>query len=431
MKTTIKQLSDTKVELTIILAETELADASKVALSKLAKDIKVAGFRKGKVPLAIAEKNIDPNTLQDQALDDAISKAVATSFIENEIQALDRPNVEVKKYVPGETLEFTAEAEVLPKVILGDYKHLKSKVGSSTVSAKDVDEVVERIQRGFATKKEVTRVAKMDDETIIDFVGKKDGVAFDGGTSTDYALTLGSKSFIPGFEEGIVGHKIGETFDIVLKFPADYHVANLKSQEVTFTTTLKSISALELPKIDDEFASKAGPFKTVVEMKADIKRELKAQKEREAHENLKETLAQELAEVSKVPTPEALIHDQVHSLQRDVQQNLSYQGMTLEQYLEDKGMTADEWHDSTELREQAIKRVKIGLVLAELSKKENIQASSEELADHIELYRKQYANDPEALKQFEAPEVQRDVANRLLTEKTVERLVEINASGTK
>ena len=161
-------------------------------------------------------------------------------------------------------------------------------------------------------------------------------------------------------------------------------------------------------------------------MKADIKKELKAQKEKEAREKLKELLAKELAEVSKVPVPEALIHDQVHSLQRDVQQNLQYQGMTLEQYLESLGMTADEWHDSKELRDQAISRVKIGLVLAELSKVEKIQATSEELADHIELYRKQYANNPEALKQFEDPEVQRDIANRLLTEKTVERLVELN-----
>jgi len=427
MKTAIKQLSDTKLELTITLEPKELDDAEKVALHKLAKDVKVSGFRKGKVPLAVAIKNIDPRALQDQLLDDAISKAVASSFTENNIQALDRPSVEVKKFVPGETLEFTAEAEILPKVTLGDYKHLKSKAESTTVTAKDVDEVVERIQKGFATKKEVKRAAKLGDETVIDFVGMRDGVAFDGGTGTDYNLALGSKSFIPGFEEGIVGHKPGETFDIDLKFPDNYHVPELKGQKVTFTTTLKSITELELPTIDDEFAAKAGPFTTAAEMKADIKKELKAQKEKEAIEKLKETLAQELAEVSKVPTPEALIHDQVHSLQRDVQQNLQYQGMTLEQYLESIGMTADEWHDSAELREQAITRVKIGLVLAELSKVEKIQATADELADHIELYRKQYANNPEALKQFENPEVQRDIANRLLTEKTVERLVELNS----
>lgn len=426
MKTTIKQLSDTKLELTITLGAKELDDAHKVALSKLAKDVKVPGFRKGKVPIAVAEKNIAPQALQEQLLDDAISKAVAASFIENEIQALDRPAVEVKKFVPGETLEFTAEAEVLPKVTLGDYRNLKSKAESTAVSAKDVEEVIERIQQGFATKKDVKREAKMSDETIIDFVGKKGDVAFDGGTATDYPLTLGSNSFIPGFEEAIVGHKPGETFDVDLSFPKDYHVADLKGQKVTFTTTLKSIKELELPKVDDEFAAKAGPFTSATEMKADIKKELKAQKEKESREKLKELLAKELADVSKVPVPEALIHDQVHSLQRDVQQNLQYQGMTLEQYLESLGMTTDEWHDSKELRDQAISRVKIGLVLAELSKVEKIQATSEELADHIELYRKQYANNPEALKQFEDPEVQRDIANRLLTEKTVERLVELN-----
>lgn len=426
MKSTIKKLSDTKIEVTITLGKKELDDAHKVALSKLSKDIKVPGFRKGKVPLAVAEKNIAPHALLDQQMEDAISKAVAASFIENEIQALDRPEVEVKKFVPGESLEFTAEAEVLPKVVLGDYKHLKSKPENEDVSAKDVDEVVQRIQQGFATKTEVKRTAKLTDETVIDFVGKKDGIAFDGGTGTDYSLTLGSNSFIPGFEEAIVGHKAGETFDIELSFPADYHVADLKGQKVTFTTTLKAVKELELPKIDDEFAAKAGPFTSAAEMKADIKKELKAQKKKESVEKLKEVMAKELSEVSKVPVPEALIHDQIHSLQRDVQQNLEYQGMTLEQYLENLGMTAEEWHDSTELREKAISRVKIGLVLAELSKVEKIEATSDELADHIELYRKQYANNPEALKQFENPEVQRDIANRLLTEKTVQRLIEIN-----
>jgi len=282
------------------------------------------------------------------------------------------------------------------------------------------------MREGFAEKKDVNRAAKDGDETVIDFVGKKDDVAFDGGTGTDYALKLGSNSFIPGFEEGIVGHKPGDTFDLELAFPDEYHVAELKGQKVTFTTTLKSIKEVELPVVDDVFAAKSGPFTSVEELKADVKRELIEQKDRESREKLKDELVKQLIEVSTVPTPEILIADQAKSIEQDFAQNLMYQGLSIEQYLEtQKFVDKDEWI-TKEVTPTAVKRVKAGLVLAELSKAEKIDATNEELDAHVDMYRAQYANNPEALKQFEQPEVRRDIANRLLTEKTVERLVELN-----
>lgn len=428
MNTAIKHLSDTKVELTITLGAKELTDAEQVALVKLAREVKVPGFRKGKVPVAVAAKNVDPAALQEQTLDNALSKAVATAFVEEKLQALDRPAVEVKKFVPGETLEFTAEVEVIPKITLGDYKKLKPTTEKVTVAAKEIDEIINRMREGFADKKDVERAAKDGDETTIDFVGKKDGVAFDGGTATDYALKLGSNSFIAGFEEGIVGHKPGETFDLDLEFPKDYHAPDLKGAKVTFTTTLKSIKEPKLPEVNDEFAAKAGPFKTVDELKADIKRELTDQKEREAKEKLKDDLVVQLIDISKVPTPEILVEDQAKSIEQDFERNLMYQGMNLDQYLEtQKFKDKDEWLEK-EVKPTAVKRVKAGLVLAELSKAEKIEATNEELDAHVELYKKQYGNNPEALKQFEDPEVRRDIANRLLTEKTVDRLVELNTT---
>ncbi len=426
MKTSVKNLTDTKVQLTVTLEPQELADAEQVALTKLARDIKVPGFRTGKVPVAVAAKNVSQSALQEQTLDDAISKAVATAFLAEDIQVLERPTVEVKKYVPGETVEFTAEAEILPAVTLGDYTKLKVPTAKLTITTKEIDEVIERMREGFSEKKAVEREAQTGDDTIIDFVGKRDDVAFDGGTGTDYALKLGSNSFIPGFEEGIVGHKPGETFDLKLTFPKDYHAADLKGAKVTFTTTLKSVTETILPEVDDVFAAKAGPFTSVAELKADIKRELTAQKEREAAEKLKDELVNQLVEMSTVPVPEILVKDQMGSIEQDFTQNLMYQGLTLEQYLEQKNFASkDKWLD-TEVKDAAIKRVKAGLVLAELSKTEKIQATNEELEAHVELYKKQYANNPEALKQFETPEVRNDIANRLLTEKTVEKLVELN-----
>jgi trigger factor len=426
MNTIVKNLSDTKVELTITLGKEELDAAEKVALSKLAKTAKVPGFRKGKVPPSVAAKSIDPEMLSQQTLEDALSKAVAQAYMDKGIQALDRPAVEIKKFVPGQELEFTAEAEILPTVVLGDYKKLKVEKEKISVTAKEIDNIIERMQSGMGEKKSVERAAKDGDEVKIDFVGKKDDVAFDGGTGTDYDLTLGSNSFIPGFEEGIVGKKPGETFDLPLKFPDTYHVADLKGADVVFTTTLKEVKEIVLPKLDDEFAAKAGPFKTVDELKDDIKRELTQQKEREANEKLKDSLVKQLVEVSKVPVPEILVKDQSASIERDMTQNLMYQGITLDQYLDNKGFESKEKWLQTEVYEAAEKRVQAGLALAELSKAEKIEATSKELEEHVQMYKTQYANNPQMVAQFDQPEARRDIANRLLTEKTVERLVELN-----
>ena len=426
METTLKQLSETKVILTITVGSLELGEAGQVALSKLSKTTKVPGFRAGKVPASIAAKHVDQKALQEQTLDDAISRAVAEAFVREKLQPLDRPSVEVKKFVPGEILEFTAEVEILPKVELSDYKKLSAKQAKVTVSAKEIDETIERMRAAQATKTEVTRAAVDGDETVIDFIGKKEGVAFDGGTATDYTLKLGGGHFIPGFEEGIVGHSIDETFDIELNFPADYHSADLAGTSVTFTVTLKKILEATLPKIDDVFAAAAGPFKTVDELKADIKQELTVQKEKETGEKFKDDLITELVEKSKVPVPEVLIADQMRSIERDFEQNLMYQGLTIDSYLSTHDFKdVDAWRDA-EVRPTAMKRVQAGLVLAELTNTEQVTATDAEVDEHVLVHKQQYQNNPDALKQFETEEVRRDIANHYITEKAIQRLVELN-----
>ncbi|RYF29746.1 MAG: trigger factor [Chloroflexi bacterium] len=424
MKTTVKNLSETKVELTITLGEKELNDAEQVALTKLAKTIKVPGFRKGKVPASVAAKNVDPNALGQQTLDDALSKAVSEAFVSEDIQALDRPAVEVKKFVPGKELEFTAEVEILPSVTLGDYKKLTVKKEKVAVAKKDVDEIIDRIRKGFATRDDVTRAVKQDDEVIIDFVGKKDGEAFDGGTANDYTLTIGSNQFIPGFEEAIIGHKVGDVFDIDLEFPADYHAKELAGQKVVFAVTLKTVKEVVLPKLDDELAAKAGPFTSVDELEADIKREITTQKEREATDKQKDQLVTSLIDASTVPTPEILVNDQMRSIEQDMTQNLMYQGMNLDMYLESKSLTKEQWLD-TEVRDAATNRVKAGLVLAELSKVEKVTATDEELTAKINEYQEQFGK--KSGQDFTTPELQRDIANRLLTDKTIDLLLELNS----
>lgn len=342
------------------------------------------------------------------------------------LQALDRPAVEVKKFVPGQELEFTAESAIVPPVKLGNYKKLKAKQAEVKVEAKDVDDIIERMRQNFAEKTEVKRAAKDGDEVIIDFVGKKDDVAFDGGTAKDFNLTLGSGQFIPGFEEGVVGHKAGEEFDLDLTFPKDYHAKELAGAKVVFSVTLKKVQERVLPEVNDEFAAKCGPFTDVKELKADIKREVTAQKEREAAEQLKDELVNELAEGSKVALPEILVEDQVQSIERDLLQNLMYRGLSQEQYFELQGFKdKDEWV-AKEARPVAEKRVKAGLVLAELSKELKIDVSHEEVSAQIDVMKQQYGKDAKMAAQFDNPEVHRNIANRLITEKTVEKLVELN-----
>ncbi len=426
MKATVKNISDTRVLVTVTMGTDELAAAEQVALKKLSKDVKVNGFRKGHVPIEVVKKNVDPTLLGQETLENALSKGVAEAFLNNSLQALERPEVEVKKFVPGETLEFTAEGDVLPKVTLGDYKKLKATAKKVEVTKDDIEDVVGRMRKGYAEKKETKDGAKDGDEAVIDFVGKKDGVAFEGGAGNDYPLTLGSNSFIPGFEEALVGLKAGDKKDVELTFPKEYHAKDLAGKKVVFEVTVKKVNAVTLPEVDDEFAAKVGPFTSAKELRDDVKREITAQKEREANDELKDDLVKQLVAKSKVSVPAVLREDQIKSIEQDMQQNLMYQGMTLEQYFESKGYADRDAWVKGEAEEAADNRIKAGLVLAELSKELKIEATADELAAHINQYKQSYANNPDMAKRFDEPEVQREVANRLITEKTVDELVKLN-----
>lgn len=428
MKTSVKYLSDTKVAVNVTLGVSELKDAELAALNELGKDIKVPGFRKGKVPVSVVSKNVNPNMLAQKTLESALSKAVADVFISEKLQALDRPEVEVKKFVPGSELEFTAESEVMPKIKIGDYKNLKSTAKKVSVTKKDIAEITDRLKKGFSSKKTVQRPAKLTDEVNIDFEGKKDGIAFDGGKGEKYDLVLGSNSFIPGFEDGIIGKKTGETFDLKLTFPEDYHADNLKGAEVVFTTTVNEIKEVVEPELNDELAAKAGPFKTVEELEDDIKREITKQKETEATEKLKDDLVAELVEKSTVPVPDVLLKDQMKLIEQDTNRNLMYRGMSIDDYIKSlKYKDKNDWLEN-EVRPIAEKRVKAGLLLAELSKVEKIEATENELLEKINQLGKQYPSE-DMRKHLKTPEVQRDVANRILTEKTVDRLVSLNSKA--
>ena len=426
MKTKVKNISDVKVELTISLGVEELKAAEQVALTKLAKEVKIEGFRKGKAPLEMVAAQVDQNVLGQEVIENALSKAVAEAFLKEKIQAINRPEVDVKKFIPGTELEFTATSEIMPKVELGDYKNLKVKKEKVSVSQKEINETIDQILKNFAEKKEVKRAAKEGDEVVIDFLGKKDGVAFDGGKAEKFPLELGSKSFIPGFEEGLIGKKAGDELSLDLKFPKDYHAKDLAGAKVVFEVKIHEVRENVLPEINEEFLSKLGEFKTKEDFEKQIKEDLKTQKQVEADDKFKDELVKKLAEVSKVPVPEILLEDQKQSIEMDMQQNLMYSGLSLDDYLKRMGKTREEWLEN-DVKAVAESRVKSGLALAELSKVEKIQSSVDELDARIAQLKEQYGNSKEVVKQLSSDDVRRNLANQILTEKTIDLLVKLNS----
>jgi trigger factor len=420
----MKKITDTKVELDVAIDKAQLADANLVALKRIGNDLKVAGFRKGKAPISAIKKSADPKAVNEATINAAINKAVADACKAENVRPIATPSVTVTKYVPGEVLEFKLEAEIYPRIVLGDVKKLKSKREKIAVTDTEVEDVLKNIQNSFAEKKVVKRAAKLGDEVIIDFTGKKDGVEFDGGKAKDHTLELGSNSFIPGFEDGVVGHESGDKFDVKLKFPKDYHAKELAGKPVVFEVLLKQVNERTVPAADAELAAKCGPFKTIEALKSDIKNNLVVQKENQAVDKLKEDLLAELLKASKVPVPEVLIEDQTKRLRFDMEQNLAYRGIKIEDYLKNLGKTEEEWL-KTDVHEAAVRRAATGLMLAELSDQLGIKVPNSEVDERVEQFKQQYQKDKGVLAQLETPETRTDIRNNILTEKTINKLVEV------
>ncbi|MBR3414576.1 trigger factor [Candidatus Saccharibacteria bacterium] len=424
MKTSVKNLSETKVELTVTLDKEDLKKARKIAIEQLSKEIKIPGFRKGKVPADLAEKHLSPNDIAGKTIDLAVRMTVPEAFNESKKVAIQLPNVEVTKYVPDESAEYKAVADILPEVKVGPYKNLKVKKEKVEVKEKDIKEILDGIAKSYAEKKAVKKKAALGDEVIIDFTGKKDDKPFPGGTAKDYTLLLGSKTFIPGFEDGIVGHEPGDSFDLDLTFPKDYHAKELAGKKVVFTVLVKQVNEITLPKFDADFAKKCGPFKNMDELKADIKKNLEAQNNHRVEEMYKDALVEALVKGSKVAAPEVMIKDQIRMIKDDITRNAAAQGLTFEDYLKQTGAKEEEWEkEATKVAEA---RVKASLVLQMLARDQKIEADDKEVEAKIAELKDVYKNSKEALKNLDDPRVRQDIKNRLTIEKVLDFLVDQN-----
>ena len=423
MQVTRKNLSDTKVLLTITAAEAYLAPFKQKALEKLAGQVKVAGFREGKVPLNLVEKNVDPQALQTEFVDEALNSLYVSAAQEEKLRPVDNPKITLKKFVPFTTLEFEAEVEVLGKIKVADYKKIKKQPKKVSVTASDVDDVIKGLASRMADSKDVDRAAKAGDKAIIDFKGvdtKKQPI--NGADGKDYPLLLGSDTFIPGFEKNLIGMKPSEVKTFELDFPKDYGVKALAGSKVTFTVTIKKVQEQSEPKIDDDFAAKAGPFKTLQELKDNIKDELNREGEAKELQDLEAEIVKEVANKSTLSIPASLIEDQIERLKTEVRQNLNYKGVTYEEHLKSEGKTEEEFRKEI-LAPEAESRVRAGLVLAEISELEGLDVQPDEVDLRIQMLKAQY-QDPQMQEELDKPESRSNIASRMLTEKTIQKLVE-------
>lgn len=430
MQVSRKDPSETSVQLTLT-ADAKLLDAAKQeALKHVAKNLKLQGFREGKAPMSLVEKSADPATLQSEFLDIAMNRMYGAALDEEKLRPVAQPKVTVKKFVPFTELELDVEVEVIGKIKLADYKKVKIEKPAVKITAKEVDEVLESLRTREAEKKDVKRAAKDGDEITIDFKGtdSKTGEDIQGADGKAYPLVLGSNTFIPGFEPELIGLKAGDekTFDIT--FPKDYSVAALQNRAVTFAIKVIAVKEVVSPKLDDEFAAKVGPFKTVAELKEDVKKQLQTEKEYQADREFVDKLLTTLGEQSSVAIPAVLIDEQLERMEAEERQNIVYRGQTWQEHLDAEGVTADEHRER--LRPDAEIRVKAGLVLAEIAEAEKINVTPEELEIRMQLMKGQYP-DPQMQAELDKPENRRDIVSRMMSEKTIDKLKEYATKAAK
>ncbi len=425
MKTKLKKLDGSRVELTATLDADDLKKAGDLAVEELAKEVRVEGFRKGKVPMEVAKRFIPENDLDAKTMDLSVRMTVVAAFEQEKQMPLLRPEISITKFVPGEMLEYVATVEVVPEVMLGDWKNLGVKRETAKIEEKDIKGVLDNIAKSFSEKKAIKRAAKLGDEVIIDFVGKKDGVAFPGGSADNYPLLLGSGNFIPGFEDGIVGHEPGDKFDLELTFPKDYGVEDLAGVKTVFSVLLKQVNEVTMPKIDDELAKKVGPFKDLKALKEDIKKNLALQTEERLDGKFKDDLIKALVKKSKIGTiPDILINDQMHGIRDNLERNAKTQGLSAEEYLKRGGETMESWEKQA--KKVAEENVKASLCLQNLALAEKVTVDDKLVEAKIAELRDVYRKSPDALKNLKDPAVKQDIKNRLIIEATVEKLAKAN-----
>ena len=413
MSLQVEKLEKNMAKLTIEVSAEDLDKAMEKAYQKQKSRISLPGFRKGKAPRKMIESMYGKGVFMEDAVNSLVPQEYTKALGECDLEIVSQPEINVTQMEPGKALIFTADVAVKPEVTLGDYKGVEVPKSEITVTDEEVDAEVKKEQdKNARTVAVEDRAAANGDITTIDFEGFVDGVAFEGGKGTDYALTLGSSTFIPGFEEQLVGAKVGDDVDVKVTFPEEYQAKELAGKEAIFKCAVKKIEAKELPELDDDFAKDVSEFDTLAEYKEHVKTNLEDKKADEAKRAKEDAAVDKAIENAQMDIPEAMLMTQCRQMLDDFSRRMQSQGLSMDQYFQFTGMTADKMME--DMKPQALKRIQTRLVLEKVAEVENIQPTEEEVNEEISKMAEAYKMEADKLKELlgerELEQMKKDMA---------------------
>ena len=414
--------SATNVSLFIVVDKETIDQHYNQTVDKLARSINVPGFRKGNVPASIAAKHLNEQSVQNEFLESIMNDLYFKAVSETKITPANQPDVSIKKFVPYDNLELEYKVDVIGEIKITDLANLKTKKESAKIKPTDVNKVIEELRQKEAEKKEVNRSARLNDEVVFDFDGidPKTKKTIPGAKSDDYELVLGSKSFIPGFEEELIGLKKGDKKEFKITFPADYHSSELKSKVVLFKINMKSVKELIKPELTEEFIGKLGPFKKIEDLKKAITDQLQQENDKNSKQVFDNKIVEELVEKSTVELPDSLIESELDRVLEADKRNVQMNGQTFEDHLKSEGVDEKQHRESN--RKLAITQIKAGLILSKIANTNGINVSDQELFDRLALLRQYYASDQAMIEELDDHANQQDIKNRMMVEKTLDFL---------
>ncbi len=391
MNVKVEKKENSKVEIEFTMDKKQFEEELEKAYKQNAKKFKVPGFRAGMVPRAIVEKTYGDSVLYEFVIENTVDDAYRTAVVENNLEIVSRPELDIKQIGKDKDFIFVVTVCVKPEAKVSDYKGIEVKKISTRVTKKDVDEELEKIREKNARIVTVEdRELKNGDISVIDFEGFTDDKAFEGGKAENFELTIGSGQFIPGFEDQMIGMKVDEERDINVKFPEEYHAKELAGKDATFKVKLHEIKEKILPEIDDEFAKDVSEFDTLEEYKKDLNKKIKSDKENHAKIDMEQEAIDKFIEKVEVTIPEEMIDSEVDKMVEEMNANLSYQGLNIDQYLQYLGTTLDEY--KKQMRDQVQRRIKLDLGLECVAKEEKVEVSDEEIDEKIKELAAQYGS---------------------------------------
>ena len=425
MKVTVENGENQQVTLTVEVEAAEVSKAVEKAVKRLSNRVNIPGFRKGKAPRKIIERNVGMDAIMQEAFDIVGPKAFADALEEQKIEPVSRPQIDIETLEDGKDLVFKATVTPRPEVKLGEYKGLKVEKNVEAVTDEDVEKQLKTFQdrQGKMVDAPEGSAVKDGDFTTLDFEGFVDGEAFEGGKGQDYPLQIGSGSFIPGFEDQLIGAKIGEEKEVNVTFPEEYHAKELAGKAATFKCTIRSIKQKELPAMDDELAKKVSKFETLEELKADVRKNLEENAARKAENDQKAAAIDMATSNITVDIPAVMIDNRVEGMIREMAMRLEQQGMSFDAYLQYAGTDINKIRE--DYRETAEKNVRTDLMLEEVAKAEDIKVEAKDLDAEVAGMAAAYGATPQQVQKIIKEQGRiGDLAATVLRKKTAQFIID-------